>query len=160
MDVSINTSELRRLERSMRKAGKSYERASAVFLKEFGRRVWIKARALCPISPQKQQSARQNKSGVSRRNPKYVTPGQLTNSIQMDAQKDRVSIFVPSNSPGGAYAKKIHDERGKTWKNLGPASIAKGATDEFIFKAYDAEQKLQGELVDALIAKFTESIGI
>lgn len=40
------------------------------------------------------------------------------------------------------YAAKMHEERGKTWKNLGPRSIAEGPSGEkFMSKHFTADGK-------------------
>lgn len=59
-------------------------------------------------------------------------PGNLEKSIECEFDERHASVFVAQNafcvSKGGFnYAKKIHDERGKTWQRLGAGSIAKGA---------------------------------
>ena len=83
-------------------------------------------------------------------------PGELRKSIAYEVIGDTASIFVASNSKAGKYAKKMHDERGKTWNNLGPGSenlIKKGQDvgDKFIERAFNAnevllEKKLKQEL--------------
>ena len=67
----------------------------------------------------------------------------------MKVGEDFVSIFVPSNSPGGKYAEKIHDKKGVQWRNRGPRTKQKGADadDKFIFRA---GKKVEPE-IDALI---------
>jgi len=47
-----------------------------------------------------------------------------------------VEIGVPSNSPAGKYAEKMHDDHGKSWDNLGWQNDSK-ATHLYIFKAYE-----------------------
>ena len=46
-------------------------------------------------------------------------------------------VFVGSNSLAGKYAKRIHDDRYKSWWDRGPGSIAKGthAREKFIERA-------------------------
>lgn len=59
-------------------------------------------------------------------------PGGLERSIREEHSANgndySVRLFVPdSGAEASAYALRIHDERGKTWRNLGPGSIAKDA---------------------------------
>ena len=58
-------------------------------------------------------------------------PGSLEKSIECESSADRASVFVRQNAlcvsaTGYNYAKRIHDEHGKSWRNLGAGSIAKG----------------------------------
>lgn len=64
-------------------------------------------------------------------------PGGLMRSIQFSSSDTRAEIFVPSNSPAGTYAAKIHDEKGSAWKDRGPGTQAKGpqADEKFISRA-------------------------
>lgn len=137
MKMKVNASELRRLARSFGKAGKTYERVSERLLKEYGVRVHGKAQALAPE--------------FSRA---------LRDSITLESYSDHVEIGVPINSEAGSYAEKIHDERGKTWHNLGERSVQKGATDKFIFRAYDDIKRREKEMVDKIIEKTIKDIGI
>ena len=52
---------------------------------------------------------------------------------------DHVDILVPSNSAAGDYAKKMHDEKGRTWKNRGVGTVAKGpqADEKYIERAIE-----------------------
>lgn len=59
-------------------------------------------------------------------------PGNLEKSIECEYDERHASVFVAQNAfcvskYGFNYAKKIHDERGKSWQRLGAGSIAKGA---------------------------------
>lgn len=53
-----------------------------------------------------------------------------------------VDIYVPMNSDAADYAKKMHDEKGQTWKNRGVGTVAKGpqADDEFIERAIEDKE--------------------
>jgi hypothetical protein len=64
-------------------------------------------------------------------------PGGLMRSITFRSDDSKVECFVPSNSPGGSYAAKMHDEKGRTWKKRGPGTQAKGpkADHKFISRA-------------------------
>lgn len=74
-------------------------------------------------------------------------PGGLENSIQWrlvgrGARQD-AEIYVAANAPAGKYAKRIHDEKGKSWRNRGPGTVAKGARadDKFIERAVEKARK-------------------
>lgn len=74
-------------------------------------------------------------------------PGGLERSIQwrligkglnLDAE-----IYVAANAEAGKYAKRIHDEKGKTWRKRGPRTVAKGARadDKYILRAVQQAAK-------------------
>jgi len=51
--------------------------------------------------------------------------------------KSKVIATIVFNLP---YAAKMHEERGKTWKNLGPRSIKEGPSGEkFLSKHFTAD---------------------
>jgi hypothetical protein len=64
-------------------------------------------------------------------------PGGLMRSITVRSTEHMVEVFVPSNSPAGSYAFKMHEEKGSRWKERGPGTQAKGpkADDKFITRA-------------------------
>jgi len=100
------------------------------------------AKQYSPRSPTKAQynEGLKRKKRTAR---KYIAPGNLEKSIETEYDDRHASVFVASNglcvSPKGYnYAKKIHDERGKTWFKLGRGSQAKmggGVGDKFIERA-------------------------
>ena len=62
--------------------------------------------------------------------PSFRPPGNLRLSITYEADETHASVFIPSNAlcvskKGYNYARRIHDERYKSWRNLGPGSIHK-----------------------------------
>lgn len=74
-------------------------------------------------------------------------PGGLERSIQwrllgkglnLDAE-----VYVAANAEAGKYAKRIHDEKGKTWRKRGPGTVAKGARadDKYILRAVQKAAK-------------------
>lgn len=77
-------------------------------------------------------------SAVSR-----AKPGTLQNSITFKHSRAHADIFVPSNSPAGKYAFRIHEEKGSTWHARGPGTIRKGprADAKFIERAIFANEK-------------------
>ena len=63
--------------------------------------------------------------------------GGLERSIEYEASESGCAVFVASNSQAGRYARRIHDEKGITWRNRGPGTVAKGqrADEKFIERA-------------------------
>lgn len=59
-------------------------------------------------------------------------------------------VFVPSDSEAATYAVKIHDEKGRTWRNRGVGTIAKGdrADEKFITRALEAESDKFRDIFD------------
>lgn len=114
-----------------------------------------------PISPSMAQKNRMRKTRrkVKRRALAFTRakPGGLSRSIEWHAGAREGSIFVARNSEGGKYAKRIHDEKGITWRNRGIGTIAKGrqADDKFIARALkDSERE-----IDAIFKKALKGIG-
>ena len=68
-----------------------------------------------------------------------AVPGGLRNSITAWAEGLEACVLVPSNSPAGKYARRIHDEKGKSWHKRGIGTVAMGerADDKFIERAID-----------------------
>jgi hypothetical protein len=88
----------------------------------------------------KKPSGAQKKAWKASRNPRATSrpkPGGLTRSIGMTWDNTNATIFVATNSEAGKYAFRIHEEKGKTWKNRGPGTVAKGpkADEKFITRA-------------------------
>jgi hypothetical protein len=93
------------------------------------------AKANAPKSPtMKQLSATLKRK---KRTTRRLMPGGLERSIAYEASETGCSVFVASNAEAGRYAKRIHDEKGITWRNRGPGTIAKGprADEKFIERA-------------------------
>lgn len=93
------------------------------------------AKANAPRSPtMKQHSATLKRK---RRTARRMLPGGLEKSIEYEADETHCSVFVAANSQAGRYAKRIHDEKGVTWRNRGAGTIAKGprADEKFIERA-------------------------
>ena len=73
------------------------------------------------------------------------------------------SVFVASNSQAGRYARRIHDEKGVTWRNRGPGTIAKGARadEKFIERAIkDNVQKFRDFIEHHLNAALRKAWGM
>lgn len=105
-------------------------------LKRCGQLAVREAKRNAPKSPTKTQfsATLKRKKRTSRRT---FTPGGLEKSIEYEVEGDKCSVFVGSNSFAGKYAKRIHDDRYKSWWDRGPGSIAKGthAREKFIERA-------------------------
>ena len=159
MEITVDTRELVALERRLALAGKATPQNIKKVLNEIGSVVLKKARSLCPISPSKTDYVKTLKRIKPKQSTARVfTSGALTRSITREVFDERVEIGVPSNSEAQAYAEKIHDEKGKTWKNLGVASVRKGATDKFIFKAQEESESEYLRAVDQLVDKLIKGI--
>ena len=93
------------------------------------------AKANAPRSPTMKQISATLKR--KKRTSRKVLPGGLEKSIEYDADERRCSVFVASNSMAGKYAKRIHDEKGHSWRNRGAGTVAKGsrADEKFIERA-------------------------
>lgn len=99
--------------------------------------VTVYAKRNAPRSPTKKQHSKtlKRKRITSR---KGFFPGGLERSLAYEVLPNGdVSVFVAKNSPAGAYAKRIHDEKGVTWHKRGAGTIAKGtqADEKFIERA-------------------------
>lgn len=83
-------------------------------------------------------------------------PGGLSRSIEWTAGVHQGSVYVARNAEGGKYAKRIHDEKGITWRNRGIGTIAKGmqADHKFIERALKDSQKE----IDAIFKRFFRNI--
>jgi hypothetical protein len=93
------------------------------------------AKANAPRSPTNKilSSTLKRKKRTSRK----TTPGGLEKSIEYEASPVHCSVYVARNSFAGKYAKRIHDEKGSSWRNRGAGTVAKGsrADDKFILRA-------------------------
>lgn len=109
------------------------------------------AKANAPRSPTMKQYSATLKRKKRTRHRTY--PGGLEKSIEYEITQDGCSVFVAKNSFAGKYAKRIHDEKGVTWKNRGPGTIAKGqrADEKFIERAIkDNEAKFTAIVEDEI----------
>lgn len=159
---TVDSRQLKRLNKSLSKAGVKFEKGTTRLLKKIGVVVQGLAFKYSPESPSRAQYAAQNKSGVTRRSASSITSRSLRDSITMKAGKDSVSIFVPSNSRAGKYAEKIHDEKGSSWQKRGVRTRQKGSKsdDKYIYRAYDDSEKEQSALVDQVIKELINGIGV
>ena len=149
-DFRIDARQLKSLDRQLARAGVDFRKGTNRLLKKIGVLVLGQARKNAPESPTLGQYARMNKSGKTKRKASSITTGSLRDSIRTDLGKDSVSINVPANSRGGKYAEKMHDEKGKTWKNRGPRTKEKGsqAGDKYIYRAAEDVGKEVDTLID------------
>ena len=123
-------------------------------LKKCGQLAVREAKANAPKSPTKTQySATLKRKRRTAR--KSFTPGGLEKSIEYEVQGDKCSVFVGSNSFAGKYAKRIHDDRYKSWWDRGPGSIAKGqqAREKFIERAITDNQDKFLSIIESEIGK-------
>jgi hypothetical protein len=85
-------------------------------------------------------------------------PGGLMKSIAFSSSDSHAEIFVPSNSPAGSYAFKIHELKGSKWKERGPGTQAKGsqADDKFIMRAITDNE---GNIIAIMKDQIDKAIG-
>jgi len=136
MSVTINDKELISLMKKFERVGKKNPKIISKMLKKVGVIIQGKAEKYAPRSKTKGEYIRTLKGGKTKRKASSFTVGNLKKSITLEQKKNSVEIGVPINAPGGKYAEKMHDEKGKTWEELGDQNTNK-ATDKYIFKAYD-----------------------
>lgn len=111
------------------------------------------AKANAPRSPtMKQHSATLKRK---RRTARRMLPGGLEKSIEYEADETHCSVFVAANSQAGRYAKRIHDEKGVTWRNRGAGTVAKGprADEKFIERAIRDNAQTFGAIVEDELRK-------
>ena len=111
------------------------------------------AKANAPRSPtMKQHSATLKRK---KRTARRMLPGGLEKSIEFEATETGCSVFVASNSQAGRYARRIHDEKGVTWRNRGPGTIAKGARadEKFIERAIRDNAQNFAHIIDDELRK-------
>ena len=136
---------------ALRNLTKVAPQAALAALKDTGQMLVHEAFLNAPKSPMmKKHSATLKRK---KRTAQGMLPGGLERSIEYEASETRCSIFVASDSEAKAYAKRIHDEKGVTWRNRGPATIDKGARadDKFIERAIrDNLPKIQKAFDDEL----------
>lgn len=129
--ISPSSGMIKKFARQLRKGGEFADRMYVV-----GRRgesgIVVRLTAFYMFRMSALEKFAKNKTAAAR-----PMPGGLMRSITMRSTDSMVEVFVPSNSPAGAYAFKIHEEKGKTWKDRGPGTQAKGllADDKFIARA-------------------------
>lgn len=121
--------------------------------KRAGRRIGLlcvtEAKANAPISPSKRlYSKTLKRKKISAR--RQFFRGGLEQSIAFEllAVDNAVSVFVATNAPAAAYARYIHDEKGKRWFRRGAGTVAKGARadEKFIERAIKANEKVFGAI--------------
>ena len=110
-------------------------------LKRIAQVVCTRAKWYAPKSPTKAMLRQLYAFGSRGGGKNRPRPGGLMRSIDKVSNEHSASVFVGQHSEAAAYAKRIHDEKGQTWWNRGPGTIAKGpqADEKFIDRAGDDE---------------------
>jgi len=137
LDVSFKYEEFLKLERRLILAGKDTDKRMKRANTAIAATVKDLSSDYAPKSPTDAEAkARGGKSGKT-------LPGALQSSIDMKATVNFAEIFVPTNSPAGAYAYRIHEEKGSKWWKRGPGTVAKGekADEKFIERAISDSEK-------------------
>ena len=133
--ISIEAKGDNQVRRSLQAMSRDLQREEASRLMEVGRSTQTEAKKKCPVSPTQSQAKKgEFKEGRS--------PGTLQNSIIVKQGRGQVTVGILSGN-ALQYAERIHDGRGKSWRNLGSGSKNKGSqvTDKFVFKAWDDNEK-------------------
>ena len=151
MEVQIEFQNVGRLLDTLRVVARDSDQATRRAMNRVGLLAHREARKNAPRSPTLAvyrkatgRAAKLSKArGVSR-----AKPGGLERSVQLafGIAGDTAEIFVASNSEAGKYAKRIHDDKGKSWHRRGPGTVAKGShsDEKFIARAiYDNEGKIE-----------------
>ena len=167
-DFSVTSVGMKLLLAKLQGAGAVVRRAAFDAITVGCGRVRSEARKYCLRSPTQAQLNRLRKTTrkVKRKPSSHSRPkpGGLERSIDFAADylKMEGEIFVAANSEGGSYAKKIHDERYKTWRNLGPGSIAKNkggkVGEKFIERAIADNLRTYETFINAKIDKALASL--
>jgi hypothetical protein len=165
MQITVNTQELQFMVTRLKLVGKNSEKNRVGMFRHIGLIVLKLAKNYSPMSMSKTQYVSTLKGRIGKggkRLPKKTkrrvfSRGSLKESIQMEFNSEQASIYVPSNSKAGKYAEKMHDEKGKTWRNL---SIGKQpqSTDKYIEKAAKDSEKEYMKAVDKYVTELIRGI--
>ena len=120
-----------------RELSRKMQAAVARGLRRIGQAVCSRAKWYAPKSPTRAMLRKIYRFGSRGGGKNRPRPGGLMRSIDYVSNEHSVSVFVGRNSEAAKYAKRIHDEKGLTWWNRGPGTIAKGAQadEKFIDRA-------------------------
>lgn len=161
MSIQFSLSGVEGILRELQQTGQQVEKQSARAMFRVGALVKDTAQQYAPISPSSSQlrgaqtgTKRQKAAGKKRRKASATSrakPGSLQASIRFQSDAGKADIYVPSNSPAGKYAEKMHNEKGKSWFRRGIGTQAKGAQADhkFIERAIrDNESRIDAILKD------------
>jgi hypothetical protein len=115
-----------------------------------------------PRSPTMAQkkALRKTKRKVTRKATAHsrAMPGGLEKSISMKVGLNNASVFIAANSQAGRYGARMHDGKGKSWRNRGAGTIAKGsrADDKFIERAIRGNE---GNFLTIINDEMTKALG-
>ena len=146
---------LAELERTLQNLRRVAPSACRVALQKCGAFAMREAKANAPKSPTMKilSATLKRKKRTSRK----MMPGGLEKSIEYKVADNgkAVSIFVSSNSFAAKYAKRIHDDKGRTWQKRGPGTVAKGARadEKFIERAIKDNVGKYAAIVEAALQK-------
>ena len=112
----------------------------------------------------KKPTKKQKAAWKAKRKPDAHTrpsPGGLERSIESEVYAEGhvmgVRMFVAANADAGDYARKMHDEKGKSWKKRGIGTVNKGARadEKFVKRAVDENaEKIKKQFQTALEKAF------
>jgi hypothetical protein len=168
--VEVRYKELEAFASRIARAGGNVQQTMLRAHTRMGAKVLATARLYSPKSPTLQERKKSSKAtkaqwaAAEKRKLATATsramPGTLQNSIMLLATASIAEVFVPINSPAGAYAWKMHEEKGKTWKNRGVGTIAKGpkADEKFIERAINDNEQALVSILDSEIDKLRRKL--
>lgn len=150
LDFKQELSDFRRATRALKKAGGNARKYKKQANHRLGMLVRDTASLYAPKRPTKAEAKAAGKPGAY-----SGPPGALQQSIKAYADEHLVEIFVPLNSPAGSYAWKMHEEKGRSWKERGPGTVAKGpdADDKFIERALADTRQQQARILNDMTEK-------
>ena len=111
--------------------------------REIGQAACSRAKWYAPKSPTRAMLRKMYRFGSRGGGKNRPRPGRLMQSIQWISDDRSATVFIGRSAPARAYAKRIHDEKGKTWWNRGAGTVAKGpqANEKFIERAVKDEYR-------------------
>lgn len=159
LNITIKAPNIKKIIRDFERDARSLDDVLIPAFRDISLDWQAEAKKTVLISPTKAQYEATLKGGKSSRTD--FNPGGLERSIKAEHGKASngvfASVFVATNAEGAKYAVKIHDERGKTWQNLGPGSIKKSegrhVADKYIERPRDENIDEYGRLIERRLAK-------
>ena len=156
MSISATPPSIEKFIKDLQKFGVKMKRRQTLAFLKAGEVVVGTAKNYCPMSETAGQISARLKT-KKRTEQEDIHPGRLAQSIRLMSYDDKhAAIGVPSNSKAGDYASKIHDEKGSSWDDYGPGTLAKQRS------GYKAREKFISRAVvdetDAIITIFSKQI--
>lgn len=125
------------------KLNRHFQHGITVALRKIASHIRTRAKWYAPKSPTRAMLRKIYAFGSRGGGKNRPRPGRLMQSIVSKSDTKTASVFIAEDAPAIKYAAKIHDERGISWWNRGPGTVAKGpqAREKFIDRAAKDEDK-------------------